>query len=209
MINIAEQLPDITATNGNGLFFDKCYIELAKTGNISIAKPAQLLFHCSWLKKGPLHSILAIREDAKLILGNGYINNHLNLHCFEEIEIGEDVVIGDHVTVRDSDSHLFNDKPVHLMTQPIIIGDHVWIGRSALILKGVKIGKGAVVNKNIPRVVLQAAYRQSIEGKYYMGIVYNLIVLYSFLQKFFIQKIHLYLKKIMFKTSDTSNVHPN
>ena len=32
MINIAEQLPGITAKNGNGFHLDRCYIELAKTG---------------------------------------------------------------------------------------------------------------------------------------------------------------------------------
>ena len=31
------------------------------------------------------------------------------------------------------------------ITKPIIIGDHVWIGKNALILKGVTIGNGAIV----------------------------------------------------------------
>lgn len=30
-------------------------------------------------------------------------------------------------------------------TDPIVIGDHVWIGIRALILKGVTIGDGAVI----------------------------------------------------------------
>ena len=182
MINIAEQLPGITAKNGNGFHLDRCYIELAKTGNISIANAVQFLFHCSWLKEDPLHSILAITEqaalivknnfkifsgagvyinqNAKLILGSGYINNHVNLHCFERIEIGEDTAIADHVTIRDSDSHILNGKPPHLVTQPIIIGDHVWIGTGATILKGVNIGNGAViaagavVTKDIPPACL-------------------------------------------------------
>ena len=179
MINIAEQLPDIVAKDGNGFHSDRCYVELAKTGSISIAKAVQFLFHCSWLKEDPLPSILAIREQASLviknnfkiysgaevyinknatlILGSGYISNHVNLHCFESIEIGEDLAIADHVTIRDSDNHLFNNKPAKMMTQPITIGDHVWIGTGVIILKGVHIGNGAViaagavVNKNIPR----------------------------------------------------------
>ena len=182
MINIAEQLPDITAKNGNGFHLDRCYVELAQTGAISIANAVQFLFHCSWLKEDPSYSILAIREqatliiknnfkifsgaeiyinrNAKLILGSGYINNHVNLHCFERIEIGEDVAIADHVTIRDSDSHLFNGKSPQLATQPISIGDHVWIGTGATILKGVNIGKGAVVaagavvTKDIPPACL-------------------------------------------------------
>ena len=128
---------------------------------------ASFYFHCSWLKNDPLHSFLAIGENgsltvknnfkiytgaeiyvnknASLVLGSGYINNHVNLHCFERIEIGEDTSIADHVTIRDSDSHIFNGKSPHLVTQLIFIGDHVWIGTGATILKGVNIGKGAVV----------------------------------------------------------------
>ena len=86
-----------------------------------------------------------INRNANLVLGSGYINNHVNLHCFERIEKGEDVAIADHVTIRDSDSHSFNGKPHHLVSQPINIGDHVWIGTGATILKGVNIGNGAVV----------------------------------------------------------------
>ncbi|MDX2046776.1 MAG: DapH/DapD/GlmU-related protein [Chitinophagaceae bacterium] len=42
------------------------------------------------------------------------------------------------------------------MTKPVIIGDHVWIGTGAIILKGVHIGNGsvitagAVVTKDVP-----------------------------------------------------------
>ena len=31
------------------------------------------------------------------------------------------------------------------MTQPITIGDHVWVGERAMILKGVTVGDGAVI----------------------------------------------------------------
>lgn len=187
MINIAEQLENINAKKGEGLYINRCYIEKAQTGKIIIAGDVQFLFHCSWLKEDPLHSILAIREqatvnvknnfkifsgaevylnkNATLILGSGYINNHLNLHCFERIAIGEDVAIADHVTIRDSDSHLFNNKQVEQMTRPITIGDHVWIGTGVTILKGVHIGNGAViaagavVTKDIPPACLRLSHK--------------------------------------------------
>ena len=48
------------------------------------------------------------------------------------------------------------------MTKPIEIGDHVWIGLRAIILKGVKIGNGsviaagAVVTRDVPPYSLVA-----------------------------------------------------
>ncbi len=71
------------------------------------------------------------------------INNHGNLACFERITIGVNAHIGPEVLIRDSDSHSTGEG--HTPTQPITIGDHVWIGMRAIILKGVTIGDGAVV----------------------------------------------------------------
>ena len=96
-----------------------------------------------------------INKGATLTLGGGYVNHNLNLSCFESITIGKGVVISENVTIRDSDDHTIvsSDKP---MTLPIVIGDHVWIGMNVTILKGVKIGNGAiiaagaVVTKDVP-----------------------------------------------------------
>jgi len=98
---------------------------------------------------------LYVDDSATLILGSGYINNDLRLACFESIEIGHKVSIADNVTIRDSDNHTISDSK-GLKTQPIKIGDYVWIGMNATILKGVTIGDGAIiaagslVNKSVP-----------------------------------------------------------
>lgn len=42
----------------------------------------------------------------------------------------------------DTDYHCIEGS---VATKPTIIGDHVWIGNKAVILKGVTIGQGAVV----------------------------------------------------------------
>lgn len=80
----------------------------------------------------------------KLELGSGFCNSNLILRCTEKIVIGEDVAISHNVTIMDSDAHEILDGK-HVKTQPVKIGDHVWIGSGAKILKGVTIGSGAIV----------------------------------------------------------------
>lgn len=102
-----------------------------------------------------------ICTGATLTLGSGYINNGARIVVFERIEIGNNVAISENVTFRDSDNHIIegSQKPVSL---PITIEDNVWIGINVTILKGVTVGKGAViaanslVNKDVPPGTLVA-----------------------------------------------------
>ncbi len=103
---------------------------------------------------------IQLNTNATLKLGSGFINEGLNLHCWEKMTFGEDVGIGKNVTLMDSDQHKIN--PLKKISAPIVIGNHVWIGTNATILKGVTIGDGAVVaacalvNKDVPPNTLVA-----------------------------------------------------
>lgn len=86
---------------------------------------------------------ISVNEGATLVLGdNAYCDNGVNIACFERIEIGSGVKISENVTIRDSDNHTLDDEAP---SAPIVIGDNVWIGINATILKGVTVGAGAVV----------------------------------------------------------------
>lgn len=75
----------------------------------------------------------------------------------ESILIGDACMIAHGVYISDADWHGIYDRaePVG-NTKPVILEDNVWIGDSAIICKGVTIGKnsiigaGAVVTKNVP-----------------------------------------------------------
>ncbi len=98
-----------------------------------------------------------VAPNAKLILHGGwsFLNTNSTLNCFDHIEIGKSCSISDNVSIQDSDNHVINGEK-EKMSAPIIIKDHVWVGKNVTILKGVTIGEGAivgagaVVTKNVP-----------------------------------------------------------
>ena len=59
------------------------------------------------------------------------------------MRIGRGVKIGWDVVILDTDLHGHSGRPA--VSTPVVIDDNVWIGCRALILKGVHIGKGAIV----------------------------------------------------------------
>jgi len=108
---------------------------------IHLAKHAKLIVNGRFALYTGFH--LSVSEGATLVLGEGYVNNKSTIDCFSSITIGNGVVISKGVTIRDSDNHAIDG--VKEISAPIVIGDHVWIGINATILKGVSIGNGAVV----------------------------------------------------------------
>lgn len=82
------------------------------------------------------------------------------------IWIGKECMLADGANIWASDSHpIFNitdlSEPVNPST-PIEIGDHVWMGKDSVILKGTKIGNDAiigmksVVTKDVPEATIVA-----------------------------------------------------
>jgi maltose O-acetyltransferase len=88
---------------------------------------------------------LGTQQGGRLTLGAGvYINQGASIVASDSITIGDRVRIGDYAAIHDSDYHpLAADLPVRVA--PIVIEDDVWIGRSALVMPGVRIGRGSVV----------------------------------------------------------------
>lgn len=80
--------------------------------------------------------------------------------CFSEITIGNNVLCGANTLITDSDWHLDNNRTNG--PSPIHIADNVWLGANVTVLKGVSIGKNAiigassVVTKSIPDNVIAA-----------------------------------------------------
>ena len=78
--------------------------------------------------------------------------HHVTLGVIEAISIGDDTMIGELVSIRDHD-HAFDRLDIPIRQQgavsvPVRIGNDVWIGGQATVLKGVTIGNQAVIGAN-------------------------------------------------------------
>lgn len=97
-----------------------------------------------------LHPGVTINFPENVTIGdNIIINRNVLITARSSITIGNNVLIGSNVVLNDS-NHQFADRETPINKQghtaePIVIEDDVWIASNAIILKGVHIGKGAVV----------------------------------------------------------------
>jgi acetyltransferase-like isoleucine patch superfamily enzyme len=81
--------------------------------------------------------------DGRIEIGDEtFVNARSEIRARELIRIGARCMLSFDVVVMDTDHHELVGSPT---TTPTIIGDDVWIGARALVLKGVTIGDGAVV----------------------------------------------------------------
>jgi acetyltransferase-like isoleucine patch superfamily enzyme len=98
----------------------------------------------------------------EIVIGdNCYIGAQTKIWSAKEINIGNRVLIAHNVNILDNISHPVDWKSRHeehmnfvetgiheavdIKTQKVVIEDDVWIGFNTIILKGVRIGRGAII----------------------------------------------------------------
>lgn len=111
---------------------------------------------------------ISVRHGARLIIGDNSGFSGVSIYCSDSIILGKYVNLGGNVSVWDTDFHPLSylDRRTHVVDKiksaPIVIGDDVFIGANAIILKGVTIGNraivgaGSVVTKDIPAAEIWA-----------------------------------------------------
>jgi acetyltransferase-like isoleucine patch superfamily enzyme len=110
---------------------------------------------------------LEVYRGGTLSIGKGtYFNRNVHIVVNESVRIGRGVKIGWDVVIMDTDLHGHSGRPAG--TKPVVIDDEVWIGCRALILKGVHIGKGAIiaagaiVTKDVPPLAVVASPKAEV-----------------------------------------------
>lgn len=118
---------------------------------------------------------LTVLGKGKITIGDySLIGARSVIQAWDRVSIGSYVMISPDVWIQDNNSHsvFAQDRLVDMLgsrdfnpvnidmtnaiVEPITIGNHVWIGRRAIILKGVTVGDravvaaGAVVSQDVP-----------------------------------------------------------
>jgi len=104
----------------------------------------------------------SVEPNGRIEIGDFCYLTNASLICSDRITLGSHVFVAGGATIVDSDFHpmapaarmadtialsLRGDRTrrPHIESRPIVIEDDVWIGYNATILKGVRIGEGAII----------------------------------------------------------------
>lgn len=136
-------------------------VHISDTGKVSPAGPPQ---HIVIGRHTQLHCILqTFTQEAQIDIGaHVFIGPDTRIWAHNSIKIGHRALIAHGVNILDSNSHSLSAKDRHeeylsvinassdrncinVDMKPVIIGEDVWIGFGACILKGVTIGQGAII----------------------------------------------------------------
>lgn len=119
--------------------FDRTIIQMESNSLLSIKGKRKV-------NLGPGVRVL-MGKDSQVTIGEGtFITANSLLISTSSISIGKDCAISWDVQIMDTDFHkvIINGENKK-EGKPVVIGDKVWIGSRATILKGVNIGNGAII----------------------------------------------------------------
>lgn len=138
----------ITVREGGALRIGLGSFGLSSEHDTSVVRVREgAAFHCDGvvsLQRG----VRVVVDGGRLTIGHGTNVNGVGtkILCAQGVTIGEFCTLSWDVQVLDNDFHALTvDGVERPSTAPVTIGDRVWVGTRAVVLKGVTIGDGAVV----------------------------------------------------------------
>ncbi|MBT2756900.1 acyltransferase [Mesobacillus foraminis] len=143
---ISRFMIKVNFTNGS----DGVNQSLKNSGFFCIKDEGTIVFN----GKANFASGVSIRVDDKgsLVFGSNFdCNRNCFIACRENITIGDNVLFGWSVSIRDSNGHkIYNilDNTIDKNTEPVKIGNHIWVGANVDILKGAEIADDCIIGFN-------------------------------------------------------------
>lgn len=132
-----------------------CSFKARKAGAIRLGNHVKLLagWRCNRVGlSGPV--LLQTFGDGIIEIGDFSGGSAIVLSARSKIQIGKHVNLGGNVRIYDHDFHALEpqfrrlgqkEQEPHIRTTPVEIGDDVFVGANAIILKGVKLGDRCIV----------------------------------------------------------------
>lgn len=104
-------------------------------------------------------STVNVNPGATLSIGSMTTNVGINIQCRKSITIGKDCMFGRNSTIFDSAFHPtgVTKESMSINSDPVIIGNHVWVGAGVFIAQGAQIGDGSMLGSGV--------YFRGIAGK--------------------------------------------
>lgn len=155
----------------NGLIYPSshCIFEISSNANIEVLGPVR--FGLKRIKKSRLESRFLVEDGAHVKFEGAFRfgygadvevfknaefvcgadsggNIGLTLICGDKIHIGSHTFYGRDVSIRDTNGGHIIALQGYKNTNPVIIGDNVWLCSECKIMPGVKIGDSTVVGSN-------------------------------------------------------------
>jgi acetyltransferase-like isoleucine patch superfamily enzyme len=119
-----------------------CSLEVGKRGRLELGR-------WSWVGHG---TKLRAHEGVISIGAKTVMGQECTISCFQHVSIGRECVIADRVMLIDFDHGMVEvERPIRLQgiyKRDVRVGNNVWIGYGACILRGVTVGDNAVIGTN-------------------------------------------------------------
>jgi len=117
-------------------------LQIGKKGRIEIGR-------WSWLGHG---CKLRSHEGVISIGAKSVLGQECTISAYQHVSIGRECVIADRVMLIDFDHGMVEvDRPIRLQgiyKRDVRVGNNVWIGYGACVLRGVTVGDNAVIGTN-------------------------------------------------------------
>lgn len=141
---------DLVKFGNNTKFNQKCIFN--GDGMVSIGDNVMLGYELSPHFYESYILIQARGVNSLIRIGNNTVfSNDITIIAEREITIGDGCLIGDRLTIYDSDAHEIDPstrRRSYGKVAPVKIGNNVWIGSLVTILKGVNVGDNSIIAAN-------------------------------------------------------------
>jgi acetyltransferase-like isoleucine patch superfamily enzyme len=130
------------ALDGLAFIGPGCVLQIGKTGRIELGRWSWIGHGCKLRAHEGLISI-----GAKTVIGQ-----ECTISAFQNVTIGRECVIADRTMFIDFDHGMVEvERPIRVQgiyKRDVHVGNNVWIGYGACVLRGVTVGDNAVIGTN-------------------------------------------------------------